>query len=162
MEFVSDILPLKNKLYRLALRITRSPQEAEDIVQDTLVKIWRRRSSWGEIESAEAFALAICRNQALDFLKRKDRNDISLDDITGAPPLSNDDPFERLTRTDNLSRIEKIINALPEKQRTCMQLRDIEGLAYKEIASVLDITEEQVKVNIFRARKAVKEKFLKK
>ena len=49
---------------------------------------------------------------------------------------------------------------LPEKQRTCMHLRDIEGKAYKEIAAMMNITEQQVKVNIFRARQTIKQKFL--
>ena len=53
------------------------------------------------------------------------------------------------------------VNALPEKQRSCMQLRDFEGKAYKEIAEILGISEEQVKVNIFRARQTVKERFQK-
>ena len=48
---------------------------------------------------------------------------------------------------------------LPEKQRTCMQLRDVEGKSYKEIAAVMGITEQQVKVNIFRARQTIKQKF---
>ena len=55
--------------------------------------------------------------------------------------------------------IRQLIDALPEKQRSCIQLRDFEGKAYKEIAEVLEISEEQVKVNIFRARQAIKTKF---
>ena len=54
-----------------------------------------------------------------------------------------------------------MINSLPEKQRSCMQLRDIEGKQYKEIATALQMSEEQVKVNLFRARKTVKERFQK-
>jgi RNA polymerase sigma-70 factor (ECF subfamily) len=50
---------------------------------------------------------------------------------------------------------------LPEKQRSCMQLRDMEGKSYKDIAAILGITEEQVKVNIFRARQTIKERFQK-
>lgn len=53
-----------------------------------------------------------------------------------------------------------IINKLPEKQRTAVQLRDFEGMSYKEIAEVMGITEEQVKVNIFRARQTIKKKFI--
>ena len=56
--------------------------------------------------------------------------------------------------------VRQLISQLPEKQRTCMQLRDIEGKSYKEIAAVLDITEQQVKVNIFRARQTIKQKYL--
>ena len=58
-----------------------------------------------------------------------------------------------------MEQVRRIIDSLPEKQRSCMQLRDFEGKSYKEIAQVLGITEEQVKVNIFRARQAVKQKY---
>ena len=57
--------------------------------------------------------------------------------------------------------VRQLISELPERLRTCMQLRDIEGKSYRDIAAVLDITEQQVKVNIFRARQSVREKFLK-
>ena len=60
---------------------------------------------------------------------------------------------------DRVAMVRALIAQLPEKQRTCMQLRDMEGKAYKEIAQVLGITEQQVKVNIFRARQTVKERF---
>ena len=70
-------------------------------------------------------------------------------------------PLEETLQRDRVELVKRIINALPEKQRSCMQLRDIEGKQYKEIAEVLQITEEQVKVNIFRARKTVKERFIK-
>ena len=55
--------------------------------------------------------------------------------------------------------VRSLIDNLPEKQRSCMQLRDIEGKTYKEIAAILSITEEQVKVNIFRARQTIKQQF---
>ena len=55
--------------------------------------------------------------------------------------------------------VKALLNSLPEKQRSCMQLRDFEGKSYKEIALILGISEEQVKVNIFRARQTIKQKF---
>ena len=55
--------------------------------------------------------------------------------------------------------MRQLVDALPEKQRACMQLRDFEGKQYKEIAAILGISEEQVKVNIFRARQTVKLRF---
>jgi RNA polymerase sigma-70 factor (ECF subfamily) len=60
---------------------------------------------------------------------------------------------------DRIRVVRQLINQLPEKQRSCMQLRDIEGKSYKDIAAILEISEEQVKVNIFRARQTIKEKF---
>ena len=62
---------------------------------------------------------------------------------------------------DSIRIVKRIIDGLPEKQRSCIQLRDIEGKQYKEIAQILDISEDQVKVNIFRARQAVRQQYLK-
>ena len=70
-------------------------------------------------------------------------------------------PQDRLIDQDRLRVVKEIVDSLPEKQRSCMQLRDFEGKQYKEIADILGITEEQVKVNIFRARQAVKQRFQK-
>ena len=161
ISFRDDILPLKNQLFRLALRITLNRFEAEDIVQDTLIKIWNRRSDWEDIDSIEAFSLTICRNLSLDRIKKKENDNNSLEDVKGVEPLSSSNTQDRMIQADRVNLIRQIVDSLPEKQRSCMQLRDFEGKSYKEIAVILDITEEQVKVNIFRARQAVKQRYLK-
>lgn len=152
-------MPLKDVLYRLALRITLSREEAEDIVQDTLIKIWNRRDDWQDISSMQAFSLTVCRNLALDRVKKAgtDNRPIS-DEDTGAADAASD-PYERMIQKDRVEQVRRIIDALPEKQKSCMQLRDFEGRSYREIAGVLGITEEQVKINIFRARQTVKQKY---
>lgn len=66
VSFKDDVLPLKDMLYRLALRITLNRAEAEDIVQDTLIRVWNRRDEWEQIESIEAYCTTVCRNLALD------------------------------------------------------------------------------------------------
>ena len=157
----NDVLPLKNELFRLALRITLNRVEAEDIVQDTLIKVWDRRFEWESIDSIEAFSLTVCRNLSLDRLRKKENSNDSLEDVNIAEPVASSNPQDRMIQEDRVSLVRQIIDSLPEKQRSCMQLRDFEGKSYKEIAQVLDITEEQVKVNIFRARQMVKQKYLK-
>lgn len=161
MDFRHDILPMKDKLYRLSLRITLNPQEAEDVVQDTLIKVWNKRESWDEIESIEAYAMTICRNLSLDHLKLRENQNASLEGMEIDRADRSLSPLEQVQQKDNLERVRQLVNALPEKQRSCMQLRDFEGKTYREIAEILDITEEQVKISIFRARKAVKEAFEK-
>lgn len=161
MDFRHDILPMKDKLYRLSLRITLNPQEAEDVVQDTLIKVWNKRESWDEIESIEAYAMTICRNLSLDHLKLRENQNASLEGMEIDRADRSLSPLEQVQQKDNLERVRQLVDALPEKQRSCMQLRDFEGKTYKEIAEILDITEEQVKISIFRARKAVKEAFEK-
>ncbi|MFC2635481.1 RNA polymerase sigma factor [Prevotella histicola] len=161
VSFRNDVLPLKNELFRLALRITLNRVEAEDIVQDTLIKVWNRRFEWESIDSIEAFSLTVCRNLSLDRLRKKENSNDSLEDVNIAEPVASSNPQDRMIQEDRVSLVRQIIDSLPEKQRSCMQLRDFEGKSYKEIAQVLDITEEQVKVNIFRARQMVKQKYLK-
>ena len=161
ISFRNDVLPLKDALYRLALRITLSHEEAQDIVQDTLIKVWDKRESWNEIESIETFSITICRNLALDRIKKHDNLNDSLEERQTESPDTSSTPFEDTLQQDRIELVRNLVNALPEKQRSCMQLRDFEGKPYKEIAKILGISEEQVKVNIFRARQTVKERFQK-
>ena len=79
ISFRNDVLPLKNELYRLALRITLDSAEAEDVVQETMIKVWNRREQWDEIESIEAFCLTICRNMAVDRTRQASKKNISID-----------------------------------------------------------------------------------
>lgn len=159
ISFRNDILPLKDVLYRLALRITLKREEAEDIVQDTLIKVWNRRDDWNEIDSIEAYCLTICRNLALDRIKKRENLNESLEDNGNDSPDKSFNPFEDTLQQDRIDLVRNLVNALPEKQRSCMQLRDFEGKAYKDIAEILGISEDQVKINIFRARQTVKERF---
>ncbi len=160
ISFRNDVLPLKNKLFRLALRITLNREEAEDIVQDTLIKVWNARDRWQELDSIEAYSLTIARNLSLDRNKKMENQNDSLEEQkVERPDETTSSPSEQMIQKDKLHIVRRIIDELPEKQRTCLQLRDIEGKAYKEIASILDITEDQVKVNIFRARQTVKQRF---
>ena len=160
ISFRTDVLPLKNELYRLALRITLNAADAEDVVQDTMLKVWKRRNDWEQIESIEAFCLTICRNLALDRLRHKDYQSQTLDmaaDPVDASHTAN--PEQMAVQRDRVQLVRQLINRLPERQRSCMQLRDIEGKSYRDIATILGITEQQVKVTIFRARQAVKTAF---
>jgi len=162
ISFQNDILPLKNELFRLALRITQNRAEAEDVVQDTMLKIWNRREDWSQIDNMEAFCLTICRNLALDRQKRMDNHTADIDEKPDAVDnsfISN--PEEQVVQRDRVQLVRRLMNLLPEKQRSCMQLRDIEGKSYRDIANIMNITEQQVKVNIFRARQTVKEKFFR-
>ncbi len=149
-----DILPLKNPMYRLALRITLSSQEAEDVVQDVIIKLWNMRDRLDDVDNLGAFAMRMARNLALDRQRMRANHTESLD-VAMERPQAED------TRSDAQEQVETIrtmMQLLPEKQRSAMQLRDFEGYSYKEIAEMLAMTEDQVKVNIFRARQFIKTK----
>ena len=152
ISFRNDILPLKDKLYRLALRITLNSAEAEDVVQDTMIRVWNKRDEWPQFESIEAYCLTIARNLAIDRSQKMEAQNLQLTSEVREMP-------DTLTPYDRLAQNEQMVNELPERQRTTMQLRDVEGKSYKEIADILQITEEQVKVTLFRARQKIKQRY---
>ncbi len=154
INFRTTVLPLSDRLYRLALRITMNKAEAEDVVQDTLLKVWECREDWNRINNLEAFAIATCRNRALDVVKRAGRDTENLDEMVH---FSSQTPHEQLEAREEISLIRRLMDSLPEVQRTIMLLRDIEGKTYQEIAQTLDISETQVKVYLHRARTKIKE-----
>ncbi len=161
ISFTNDVYPLKDKLFRLALRICLNRQEAEDIVQDTLVRVWDMRDEWQDIHNIEVYSMRICRNLALDRIEKKERHNVSLDETVHDRADTSLAQDSMLIRQQEYASISKIIGTLPEKQRVAIQLRDIEGKSYQEIADIMGITVADVKVNIFRARQTIKDRFLK-
>lgn len=159
ISFRDDILPLKDKLFRLALRITFDRAEAEDVVQDTMIRVWNKREEWTQFGSIEAYCLTVAKNLAIDRSQKKEAQNVEL-----TPEMEEESeisgPYDQLVNNERMSIIHRLINELPEKQRLIMQLRDIEGESYKEIAKILNLTEKQVKVNLFRARQKVKQRYL--
>ena len=104
-SFRTDVLPLKNELFRLAMRITLNRQDAEDIVQETMLKVWSRREQWAEIDSMEAFCLTICHNLALDRVKRMSRQtstSLDSDTLDRADYSYDSDPEEQTVQRDRL------------------------------------------------------------
>lgn len=160
ISFRDDILPLKDKLFRVALRITFDRAEAEDIVQETLIKVWNKREEWNSLDSVEAYCLTLTKNLAIDM---REKMDARTEELTDEYDQAHDDanPYEKLEQKERLMWVHKLMEELPDKQRKIIQMRDIEEKSYKEIAQALDITEEQVKINLFRARQKVKQGFLR-
>ncbi len=161
IDFRRDLLPHKDKLYRLALRITLQRPEAEDVVQETLIRAWERREELGNVESVEAYLLTVCRNLAIDRRDKKDNQNVSLGEEEMEFPASDISPQERLEYEERLRRVHELFSKLPERQRTVMQLRDIEGLSYRETAQAMGITEDVVRVTLHRARAAIRQAFEK-
>ena len=159
ISFRNDILPLKDKLFRLALRITLDRAEAEDVVQDTMIRVWNKRDEWQQFESVEAYCLIVAKNLAIARSQKKDAQNVELSPEM-AEEADTSGPYDRLVNNERMKIIHRLIDELPEKQRLIMQLRDIEGESYKDIAKVLQLTEEQVKVNLFRARQKVKQRYI--
>ena len=145
-EFISLVLPLKDRLFRVAWCILRSKEEAEDIVQDVMLKVWRDEK--GKVENLAAYCYTMARNLALNRLVLKDNRSKELE---GAYEQEvQEQPLENIIRTEKMKLLYRMIDGLPGLQRDVVQLRDMEGLSYRDIAKTLQVTEEQVKAETSR------------
>ncbi len=151
------VLPIKDKLFRYALRIVGNRMTAEDVVQEVLVKVWQKKIELEKIENKEAWCMTVTRNLALDKLRRKK---VILDDVDNHRNISdsNMSPYRSLQSDDTMSIIKDAINQLPEAQQQVIHLRDIEGYSYQEIADITGYSNDKVKVYLHRARITLRHK----
>ncbi len=160
-EFETDILPLSRTLYRFAFRFLSSKEEAEDAVQDVFLKLWKMRDKLSEYDNIQAFTMTVTRNHCLDRLRKKKMeyfDDTSTDDAR----TSDMNLEERMENMERFRIITDIISNLPENYRSVIQLRDIDGYEYEEIARKLNTDISNLRVILSRARKMVREKLKKK
>lgn len=159
--FETLVLPTKNKLFRFAFRLLGSSEEAKDVVQEVLIKLWNGREQLSEVQNMEAWCMRITKNLSLDRLRMRQRR--ATDRMEEGFEIRHEglSPHERTEIQENMQRIDQLIAALPEKQRQVIHLRDIEGYSYNEICDILELDMNQVKVNLFRARNTVREKLIK-
>lgn len=154
--FKGRILPMKDKLFRFAFRLLQDIQEAEDAVQDVFAGVWAKRAEWPQWKSVEAYCMTATRNSCLDRLRR--RRVPTLQETSAHQLTSPDnDPHEKMTSKEMIQRIRQCMDALPQQQQWVIRLREMEGFSYNEIAEVLDITLDQVKINLFRGRNAIRQ-----
>lgn len=145
-------------MYRVAFRVVRNHEEARDVVQDALVRIWNKWDKLEDVENREAYCMTVTRNMAIDYVRSRKLKTSELDNhydlkVDSATP-------ERIaTAKDEYARVRAFIDTLPENHRTVLELRDIEGYSYKEISEMTGYSIEKVKVYLFRARMRIKEKF---
>lgn len=159
-HFLTLIHPVKNKLYRFALSILSDSIQAEDVVQDVVLKLWEKRKMISNIDNLEAWMMRATKNRCIDLLRAKGRNHESLE--TAYHLSSNERGPDKTTESkDMMGLMHEMMNELTEAQRNAMVLRDIEGYSYEEIAETLEMTLSQVKINIHRARKKMKDQLVK-
>lgn len=159
--FENQVLPAKNKLFRFALRFLGNEEEAKDVVQEVFIRVWNGREQMTEVQNWEAWCMRITKNLSLDRIRSLSRKQTQPIEETFDVRQETQTPHESTEADESMQRISQFIAALPEKQRQIMHLRDVEGYSYNEICDILELDMNQVKVNLFRARNAVREKITK-
>ena len=158
-RFKAEILPIREKLYHIAQKMLVDQQEAEDAVQEVLLKLWNIRDSLDKYDSPAAFATTVTKNHCLDRIKVKNRQD-SLDE-SYYTLAAKDTPYLQLERKNTEEILQKIIENLPALQQAIIRMKDMEEYEVEEIAEITGTNVEAVRVNLSRARKRVREEYIK-
>lgn len=146
-EFIFTVQRNKQRIYLLALSFTKCSADAEDIMQNTFVKLWNCSKPFENNAHIDKWLTTVCVNESKDFLKNPFRNrNVPIDEIIG---LSHSD------KTENID-LFKAVMSLPLKERTVVHLFYYEDMSIIQISGVLNIKESAVKTRLFRARKRLK------
>lgn len=156
-EFKLLVMPYSDRIYRMAYRLMENREEAEDVVQEVYLKLWAMRKELPSYRSIEALAVRIARNLCLDLLRKRKtgREAVNGEKIpTGEEVQSPEDSLER-KETGEL--VGSLIASLPEPQKTLVHLRHIEEKEYEEIAEMVNMNVNAIRVSLSRARKQMRE-----
>ena len=166
-RFTEEAMPLLDQLYGGALRMTRNPQDAEDLVQETYLKAYKAFDSFKPGTNLKAWLYRIMTNTYINSYRKKQRRPLetSADEVTDNQLYTSSShdstglesaEVEALKAMPN-SRISEALNALSEDYRMVVYYADVEGLSYKEIADVMDIPMGTVMSRLHRGRKQLRE-----
>ncbi len=159
-EFEDEALPHLDTVYRVALRLAGDESQAEDLVQDTMLKAFRAWHQYRKGSNARAWLLTILRHTFInEYRRQKNRGPtVDVDEVESFTVFKDhheEDPegkfFERIVDDE----VIRAINSLPDEFRETLVLSDMEGLAYAEIAEVTGVPVGTVKSRLFRARQAL-------
>jgi RNA polymerase sigma-70 factor (ECF subfamily) len=161
-EFTREALSYVDSLFGTALRLTRRPADADDLVQDTYLKAFRAASQFQRGTNLKAWLFTILHNTFRNMRRHDGRNPVDVDSefVEQAPAYAANEysPEELLTRATLDVDLQAALDALPEAFRQAVWLRDVEELTYAEIAAVLGIPIGTVMSRISRGRRALYER----
>lgn len=160
-SFESSARKLRPKLVSRMLAMTGNDADADDIAQETLLRLWMMRERLGNYKSIEALAMVIARNLAIDGM-RAGRITLDIDDEAVGNTLADSGPAPdaRIIAGETAASIDEVLSQLAPGQEAVMRMKHIEGMEITEIARLIGSTENNVRVTLCRARARVRQLFL--
>lgn len=160
-DFREKILPQGRRLYALAYRFLNSREEAEDAVQEVMMKLWEERAALDRHENHAAWCTTVTRNCCIDILRKNKRVMFEeMDKGTGVPERGAD-PAAASDNNEAARMISMIVNRMKEPYRSALILRDMEGYSYEETAEAMNTNVNALRTTLSRARKRVREEMKK-
>ncbi len=166
VRFTAWISPHLQLLYRIAWRFTGHPQDAEDLVQELLLRLYRKPAVWGKPADPGSWLIRSLHNLYVDQWRRlrhqplNNRHNLDWQELSGTADSGEADP-ERLAQSELLqSQLRVAMASLPHQQRAILVLHDMEGHTAGELSVLLKLPLGTVKSRLFRARRQLREIFL--
>lgn len=159
-DFKKEMLPHLDAIYNFALRLAADPTDAEDLVQDTMVKAYRFFSSYEKGTNAKAWLFRILKNSFINRYRKKSKepNQVDFDEVSSYYESIRSDYSDTTDQEELLYRglldddVSSALKALPEDFRTVVLLCDVEGFTYEEIANMLDVPIGTIRSRLHRGR----------
>lgn len=151
---------MRDKLVNYAQKLSEDHSDAEDVVQEVMLKLWSIRGRLHEYRSVEALAIKMTHNACIDVWRRNRTHLLPIDQI-GVDQQSTSTPEQLLEEKDEINLIRQIVGMLPPLQQTMIKMKDIEGYETEEIAAVTGCSAESIRSNLSRARKKIREIYLR-
>ncbi|SHG27623.1 RNA polymerase, sigma subunit, ECF family [Fodinibius roseus] len=163
-DFEEEIIPHLDAMYNFALRLTSDPSDAEDLVQDTIVKAFRFFSSYEKGTNAKAWLFRILKNSYINNYRKKSKkpSQVDYDEVSTfyetirAERTDTSDLEDKMFRELIDDDISNALDELPEDFRTVVLLCDVEGFTYEEIANMLDVPIGTIRSRLHRGRNLLK------
>lgn len=153
-EFEHNTALLRLRLVRQAYSLLKDTDEAEDAVQESLLKLWQMRDRIPDFLKMEHLAMVVVRNSSISLLRKKSRStSVSLSDREGRYDIASaSNAHQRIEEQETEEWLRHCILSLPDKQRAIIHMRNVEHMGYAEIARIIGSTESSVRGMTSRAR----------
>lgn len=158
-RFQAEVLPHRERLLRTARKMLNDEADAQDAVQEVYLKLWQMREKLELYDSVEALAVTMVKNLCIDYIRKKGKSEPI--DESLYRQASPDDPYKQLEVKSNDELIRAIVAQLPTLQQSILRMKDMEELELEEIAQITGSTNEAIRVNLSRARKKVRDEFIR-
>jgi len=170
VSFQDEAIPHMDAVFRFALRLAGSEDEANDVVQDTFLRAYRSWDQYTPGTNCKSWLFTICRNVFLRKRERRQRHDEIVKEQAQEDPKAisreatvfmqskDRDPEGEFFRSIVDEEILRAIDELPDEYRTAVVLSDLEAMTYKEVAEIMEVPVGTVKSRLFRGRRELQEK----
>jgi RNA polymerase sigma-70 factor (ECF subfamily) len=158
-QFKQEIAPLQKNLLNVARKMLENENDAEDLVQEVFLKLWYIRDTLHRYDSISALSVTMIKNLCIDRLRVRNR-EVALE-TDNYLRTTEDNPYLQLERLNTEQLLKKIIDSLPPLQKAIITMKDIDEYEVEEIAEITGTQPEAVRMNLSRARKKVREEYIR-